>query len=56
MQWDMVMSHLLGHLRTCFNHPNQKNQCHFNIKKCEYLMKKENLPNKVFGKCNGHSK
>jgi hypothetical protein len=50
------LSHLLGHLQTCFNHPNHKKNYHFNQEICEYLMTKDYIPNKLFYKCNGHSK
>jgi len=33
-----------------------KNHHCFNQRICEYLMKKENQPNKLFHTCNGHSK
>jgi hypothetical protein len=35
---------------------SQKITTIFNQEACNYLMKKENLPNKLFRKCNGHSK
>jgi hypothetical protein len=50
------LNHLSRHLKTYFNHPSHKNHHHFNQKVCEYLTKKENLLNKLFCKCNDHSK
>jgi hypothetical protein len=47
---------LSRHLRACLDHPNHKNCHHFNQEVCDYLMVKENLPNKLFHKHNGHSK
>jgi len=56
--WDeaQFLNHILRHLITCFNHPNDKHHHHFNQELCEYLMKRQNLPNKLFCKCNGYSK
>ncbi len=49
------LNHLSWHLRTCFNHPNPKKSPPFQLRSISLSNEKQNLPNKLFRKCNAHS-
>jgi hypothetical protein len=52
----MSLKCVLGHLRTCLNHPTHKQSQPFQSQKMWVLNEKVNHQNKWIGKHNGHSK